>query len=307
MRKAPHVLKKTAAQTELTVEKKKKRKVACCFPSGWELCFPTPEWLLEFSFQPYPHHLPTKWKRTATGTASQRLWAGLYVSSTTRRRTGIDLPLWCLPNTRPVLVVMVTRAVLVQVSYCDRTRVTQMMRGMKEDRPRGSSSRAPETVVLRAVVRGLRRLRKYKNPSQVLCREAPTSTHPTWLSPAGSLRRHVWRYRLQTCHCWLEKVPSQPQERHICCSNIAFTFLPTLRSAEKARSDLGGRTEFALSFSMNQSEVARNGKTTPQNQACFWVRVCMCVCGVVLLERQFLVSQVLEVIIPAGSWGGLEE
>lgn len=151
------------------------------------------------------------------------------------------------------------------------------MRGMKEDRQssRGSSRRAPETVVLRAVVRGLRRLRKYRNPSQVLCREAPTSTHPTWLSPAGSLRRHVWRCRLQTCHCWLEKAPSQPQERHICCSNIAFTFLPTLHFAEKARSDLEGRTEFALSFSMNQSEVARNGKTTPQKQACFWVRVCM--------------------------------
>ena len=121
MRKAPYVLKKTAAQTELTVRKKKKkeRKVACCFPGGWELCFPTPEWLLEFSFQPYPHRLPMRWKQTATGTASQRLWAGLYVS-TIRRRAGIDLPLWRLPNTPPGLVVMVTRAMLVQVSYCDR-------------------------------------------------------------------------------------------------------------------------------------------------------------------------------------------
>ena len=83
------------------------------------------------------------------------------------------------------------------------THVTQMMRGMKQDRqsPRGSSRRALETVVLGAVVRGLRRLRNYRNPSQVLCREAPTSTHPTWLSLGGSFRRHVWRCRLQTCHC----------------------------------------------------------------------------------------------------------
>lgn len=33
----------------------------------------------------------------------------------------------------------------------------------------------------------------------------------------------------------------------------------------------------------------------------------VCVCGVVLLEKQFLVSQVWGVSIPAGSWGALEE
>ena len=35
--------------------------------------------------------------------------------------------------------------------------------------------------------------------------------------------------------------------------------------------------------------------------------MCLYVCGVVLLEKQFLVSQVLGVIIPAGYWGGVEE
>ena len=118
MRKAPHVLKKTAAQTELTVKKKKKKKLVCCLPSGWELCFPTPEWLLAFS--PTPTVYPWSGsERPPDRTASQRLWAGLYVSSTTSRRSGIDLPLWCLPNARPALVVMATRAMLVQVSYCD--------------------------------------------------------------------------------------------------------------------------------------------------------------------------------------------
>ena len=64
---------------------------------------------------PSTHEVEAKGHRTA----SQRLWAGLYVSSTTSRRSGIDLPLWCLPNARPALVVMATRAMLVQVSYCD--------------------------------------------------------------------------------------------------------------------------------------------------------------------------------------------
>lgn len=85
-----------------------------CFPGAWEL-LPALVLLLEFSLPPHPN--PTPLPRVGV-TVPQQLWKDCMSAAPQQEIRSMGL-LWChLSYPHLVLVVMVTRALLVQVPYC---------------------------------------------------------------------------------------------------------------------------------------------------------------------------------------------
>ena len=116
MRKAPHVLKKTAAQTKLTVKKKKKWSAASLVAGN--LAFQHLSGFWNSAFSPTPTVYP--WSGSERPPDSIPEAVSRTVCEQHHQQESRDRPpSVMLPNARPALVVMTTRAMLVQVSYCD--------------------------------------------------------------------------------------------------------------------------------------------------------------------------------------------
>lgn len=147
MRKAPHLLKDCSSDSN-----DKRKQGGSLFPGAWEHLLPTPDLLLEFSFQPCPHLSLDPNSRGERPPRQHHMAMGRTACHQHHQQESrnMDLLLCCLPHPPPLLVVMVTRATRAGALLWLRHVWLKWWGELKRicSRPCSSSRRALNPVVL---------------------------------------------------------------------------------------------------------------------------------------------------------------